>query len=184
MTPTVTSTMSAASVKPACCVATPGLPSSCAIAMGSVVEPDRDKNDVAPNSPSDTAMERPVALRRAGLRMGTSTRTQDVNGDAPRVADAFRTDVGMARTAGSRARMTSGRAMTAWMTGISHRSDRHAYGEVLNVMIRPMPSVAAETTSGRENSARGVELLATNKARGTQMLAAAMANTSEVAMTD
>ena len=74
--------------------------------------------------------------------------------------------------------------MTAWITGMNQRSDRHANGEVLKVMMRPMPSVAAETASGRENNARGAALLATNKARGTQMLAAAMANTSEVAMTD
>ena len=184
MTPTVTSTMSAASAKPACCVATPGLPSSCAIAIGSVVEPERDKNDVAPNSPSDTAKERPVARRRAGLRIGTSTRTHVTNGDAPRVADAFRSDAGMARTAGSMARITTGRAITAWMTGISHRSDRHAYGEVLKVMMRPMPSVAAETTSGRENSARGALLVTTSNASGTQRQAAVMANTSEVVITD
>ena len=184
MTPTVTSTISAASAKPACCVATPGLLSSCAIAIGSVVEPERDKNDVAPNSPSDTAIERPVARRRAGLRIGTSTCTQDVNGDAPRVADAFRSDAGMARTAGSMARITTGRAITAWMTGISHRSDRHAYGEVLKVMMRPMPSVAAETTSGRENSARGALLVTTSNASGTQRQAAVMANTSEVVITD
>jgi len=88
MTPTVTSTMSAASAKPACCVAPPGLPSSCAIAIGNVVELDRDKNDVAPNSPSDTAMERPEARKRAGFRMGNSTRRHVVNGDAPSVAEA------------------------------------------------------------------------------------------------
>ena len=70
------------------------------------------------------------------------------------------------------------------MTGINQRSDRHAKGEVLNVMMRPIPRVAAETTSGRENSARGAEVLATNKERGTQMHAAATANTREVVMTD
>jgi hypothetical protein len=107
-----------------------------------------------------------------------------MNGDAPRVADAFFSDIGIARTAGSTAWITSGRAMTAWMTGISHRSDRHAKGEELNVMIRPIPRVAAETTSGRENSARGADVVATNKARGTLMQAAAMANTSEVVITD
>ena len=184
MTPTVTSTISAARAKPVCCVATPGLPSNCAIAIGNVVEPERDKNDVAPNSPSEIAIESPVARRIAGLRMGTSTRAHVVNGDAPRVADAFLRDIGMARIAGSIARITSGNAMTAWMTGISHRSDRHAKGEVLNVMMRPMPSVAAEITSGRENSARCAELLATNKPRGTQIHAAAIANTREVVMTD
>ena len=113
MTPTVTSTMSAASAKPACCVATPGLPSSCAIAMGNVVEPERDRKDVAPNSPSDTAIERPVARSSAGFSSGSSTRTQVANGDAPRVADALRSDVGIARAAGSNARITSGSAMTA-----------------------------------------------------------------------
>ena len=113
MTPTVTSTMSAASAKPACCVAAPGLPSSCAIAMGNVVEPDRDMNDVAPNSPSDTAMDRPVARSSAVFSSGSSTRRHVVNGDAPRVADALRSDVGMARAAGSNARITSGSAMTA-----------------------------------------------------------------------
>ena len=70
------------------------------------------------------------------------------------------------------------------MTGMNHRSDRHVNGEVLKVMMRPMPSVAAETTSGRENSARGAELLATSKPRGTQMKAAVTANNSEVVMTD
>lgn len=90
------------------------------------MEPDRDKNDVAPNSPSEIAMDRPVALRRAGLRSGSSTRRHVAIGDAPRVAEAFRNDVGMARTAGSMARITSGRAMTAWMTGMNQRSDRHA----------------------------------------------------------
>jgi len=184
MTPTVTSTISAASAKPACCVATPGLPSSCAIAMGSVVEPDRDKNDVAPNSPREMAIERPVARRIAGVRIGMSTRTQVMNGDAPRVADAFRSEIGIARTAGSIARITSGRAMTAWMTGINQRSDRQANGAVLNVMIRPIPRVAAEMTSGIENSARGAEVLATNKERGTQMHAAVVANNSEVVTTD
>ena len=54
----------------------------------------------------------------------------------------------------------------------------------MNVMIRPIPRVAAEMTSGRENSARGAEVLATNKERGTQMHAAVTANNSEVVTTD
>ena len=70
------------------------------------------------------------------------------------------------------------------MTGMNQRSDRQENGDLLKVMMRPMPSVAAETMSGRENSARGAELVATNKARGTQIQAAAMANTSEVMITD
>lgn len=74
--------------------------------------------------------------------------------------------------------------MTAWMTGMNHRSERHAYGDVLKVMISPIPRVAAETASGMENSARGADAVATNKARGTQMHAVAMANTSEVMITD
>ena len=184
MTPTVTSTMSAASAKPACCVAPPGLPSNWAIAIGNVVEPDRDKNDVAPNSPSDTAMERPVARNSAGFRSGNSTRCHVVNGDAPSVADALRREAGIALTAGSRARITSGRAMTAWMTGMNQRSDRQENGDLLKEMMRPMPRVAAETMSGRENSARGAELIATSNASGTQIKAAAMANTSEVVITD
>ena len=89
MTPTATNTISAASAKPAGGVAAPGLPSNWAIAIGKVVESDRDKNDVAPNSPSDTAMDRPVARNRAGLSIGRSTRRHVVNGDAPRVADAL-----------------------------------------------------------------------------------------------
>ena len=64
--------------------------------MGKVVESDRDKNEVAPNSPSDTAMDRPVARSSAGFRRGSSTRRHVVNGDAPRVADALRSDAGMA----------------------------------------------------------------------------------------
>ena len=67
---------------------------------------------------------------------------------------------------------------------MNQRSDRHACGEVLKVMMRPMPRVAAETTSGREKSARGADVVATNRASGTQMQAAAMANTSEVMITD
>ena len=51
-------------------------------------------------------------------------------------------------------------------------------------MMRPMPSVAAETASGRENSERGAELVATSRASGTQQHAAAMANISEVEITD
>ena len=47
-----------------------------------------------------------------------------------------------------------------------------------------MPRVAAETTSGREKSARGADVVATNRASGTQMQAAAMANTNEVMITD
>lgn len=184
MTPTVTSTISVASAKPACCVTAPGLPSNCAMAMGKVVESDRDKNDVAPNSPSETAMDRPVARNRAGLSIGRSTRRHVVNGDAPRVADARRRDVGMARHAGSRARMASGRAMTVWMTGMNHRSERHAYGDALNVMSKPMPRVAADTASGSENSARGADAVAANRASGTQMKAAVKANTSEVVITD
>ena len=70
------------------------------------------------------------------------------------------------------------------MTGMNQRSDRHANGEVLKVMMRPMPKVAAEIASGRENSARGADVVATNKARGTQMQAAMMANTSEVMITN
>ena len=184
MTPTVTITISAASAKPACCVAAPGLPSNWAIAIGNVVEPDRDKNDVAPNSPREIAIESPVALRRAGLRSGSSTRRHVAIGDAPRVADALRSEVGMARTAGSMARITSGRAMTAWMTGMSQRSDLHAKGAVLNVMMRPIPSVAAEIKRGRENSARGADTVAASRASGTQMQAATMAKASDVVMTD
>jgi len=70
------------------------------------------------------------------------------------------------------------------MTGMNHRSDRQEIGDLLKVMMRPMPSVAAEIASGNENSARGAELLATNKASGTQIQAAVMANTSEVMITD
>ena len=51
-------------------------------------------------------------------------------------------------------------------------------------MIRPMPRVAAETASGIENSARGADAVATNRASGTQMQAVAKANTSEVMITD
>ena len=152
--------------------------------MGSVVEPERDKKEVAPNSPSDTAIERPVARSSAGFNRGNSTRRHVANGDAPRVADALRSDAGIARAAGSNARMTSGNAMTAWITGMNQRSDRHAEGDVLKVMIRPMPSVAAEKASGIENSARGADEVATSKARGTQQHAAAMANISEVEITD
>ena len=54
----------------------------------------------------------------------------------------------------------------------------------MNVMIRPMPRVAAETIRGSENSARGADVVATKRARGTQMQAAAMANVSEVVITD
>lgn len=165
-------------------MATPGLPSSCAIAMGNVVEPDRDRNDVAPNSPSDIAIERPVARSNAGFRSGSSTRTHVVSGDAPRVADALRSELGIALAAGSNARITSGNAMTAWMTGMNQRSDRHAYGEVLKVMIRPMPKVAAEIASGNENSARGADVVVTKRASGTQIQAAVIANTSEVVTTD
>ena len=74
--------------------------------------------------------------------------------------------------------------MTAWITGMNQRSDRHANGEVLKVMMRPMPKVAAETASGIENTDRGADVVATNKARGTQIQAAAMANTSEAMITD
>lgn len=148
------------------------------------MEPDRDKNEVAPNSPSDIAIERPVARSSAGLSIGRSTCSHVASGDAPKVADALRSDTGMARAAGSTARMTKGSAMTAWMTGINQRSDLHAYGDVLKVMMMPIPRVAADTASGSENSARGVGELATNRASGTQIQAAAMANTSEVAITD
>lgn len=74
--------------------------------------------------------------------------------------------------------------MTAWMTGMNQRSERHANGDVLNVMMRPMPRVAAETMRGSENSARGADVVATERASGTQMQAAAMANMSEVVITD
>ena len=74
--------------------------------------------------------------------------------------------------------------MTAWMTGINQRSDLHAYGEVLKVMMRPMPRVAAEIASGRENNARGADVVTTNRASGTQMQAAVIANMSEVVITD
>jgi hypothetical protein len=63
MTPTVTSTISAASAKPACCVTAPGLPNNCAIAIGKVVESDRDKNDVAPvvvTVPLSHALDKPI----------------------------------------------------------------------------------------------------------------------------
>ena len=129
-------------------------------------------------------MERPVARNSAGFSSGNSTRCQVVNGDAPSVADALRREAGIALTAGSRARITSGRAMTAWMTGMNQRSDRQENGDLLKEMMRPMPRVAAETMSGRENSARGAELVATSNASGMQMQAAVMANTSEVVITD
>ena len=70
------------------------------------------------------------------------------------------------------------------MTGMNQRSDRQEIGDLLKVMIRPMPSVAAEIASGNENSARGADVVATNKASGTHIQAAVMANTSEVMITD
>ena len=51
-------------------------------------------------------------------------------------------------------------------------------------MIRPIPSDAAETASGMENTARGTDVVATIKASGTQIQAVTMANTNEVAITD
>ena len=184
MTPTVTSTISAARTNPAGCVAAPGLPSSCAIAMGKVVEPDRDRNEVAPNSPRDIAIDRPVARNSAGFSSGNSMWRHVVNGDAPSVAEALRREAGIALTAGSNARITSGRAMTAWMTGMNQRSDLQEIGDLLKVMMRPIPRVAAEIASGNENSARGADVVATNKASGTQIQAAVIANTSEVVTTD
>ena len=50
--------------------------------------------------------------------------------------------------------------------------------------MRPIPRVAAETTRGRENSARGADEATTNMASGTQIHAAAIANTREAEMTD
>ena len=74
------------------------------------------------------------------------------------------------------------------MTGMNHRSDLQAIGDALKVMMRPMPRVAAETTSGRENSARGADEVAPNKVTnmesGTQMHAAVMAKTTDVVITD
>ena len=70
------------------------------------------------------------------------------------------------------------------MTGMNQRSDRQEIGDLLKVMMRPMPSVAAEIASGNENSARGADVVATNKASGTQIQAVVMANTSEVMITD
>lgn len=52
------------------------------------------------------------------------------------------------------------------------------------MMMRPMPRVAAEIASGRENNARGADVVTTNRASGTQMQAAMMANTSEVVITN
>ena len=74
--------------------------------------------------------------------------------------------------------------MTAWMTGMNQRSDRQVNGDVLNVMMSPMPRVAAETMRGNENSARGADVVATERVSGTQMHAATMANMSEVVITD
>jgi hypothetical protein len=37
------------------------------MAMGKVVEPERDRNEVAPNSPSEIAMVSPVARMIAGF---------------------------------------------------------------------------------------------------------------------
>ena len=92
MSPTVKTTMSDAKAKPACCVAVPGRPSNCVIAMGNVVEFDRVRNDVAPNSPSEIAMARPEARRRAGRTMGNSTVAHVRIGVLPRVDAACRKD--------------------------------------------------------------------------------------------
>jgi len=70
------------------------------------------------------------------------------------------------------------------MTGMNQRSDRHANGEVLKVMMRPMPKVAAEIASGIENTDRGADVVATIRASGTQIQAAKTANTSEVMITN
>ena len=80
--------MSEASTYPACCVASPGLPTSCAMAMGKVVEFDLERNEVAPNSPKEIAAARPEARNSAGRKIGSSTRHQVRSGDTPSVADA------------------------------------------------------------------------------------------------
>lgn len=84
--------MSEASTYPACCGASPGLPNSWAMAIGNVVEPDLERNEVAPNSPKETAAVRPEARKSAGRNKGSSTRNHVCSGVAPNVADASRND--------------------------------------------------------------------------------------------
>ena len=70
--------------KAACWGACPTVPISWPIAIGIVVVPDLDRNDVAPNSPNDTAIDNPVARHSADFIMGISTEMKARRGDAPR----------------------------------------------------------------------------------------------------
>lgn len=79
----------------------PGRLMSWLMARGIVVEPLRDRNEVAPNSPSDTAAHNPLALRIAGVKSGMSIRIHVRSGLAPSDDAAKRSSFGIACAAGT-----------------------------------------------------------------------------------
>ena len=125
-------------------LASPGRPISRAISTGSVGADVRARNDVAPNSPSDTAAAKPAPTASARPSTGRSTVRQVRTGDEPSVAAASRRRGSIERSTGSTSRTTSGTATRAWPIGTMIHDPRRSNGAAANVISRPNPTVTAD----------------------------------------
>ena len=91
----------------------PALPKRLAMMIGRVCDSRRVRKLVAPNSPSEIAIEKAIPVVIAGRNSGISTRQNRLQGEAPRVAAAERNSGGIPCTTGKAARITNGIAIAA-----------------------------------------------------------------------
>ena len=96
--------------------------------IGIVRDSRRVRKLVAPNSPSDIAIENAKPVEIAGLSSGNSTVKKRRQGPAPKVDAADRRSLGIPSTTGNAERMTNGRAIAACTTGINNHEERKSKG--------------------------------------------------------
>src|SRR5687768_12427683 len=167
----------------------PGWPSNRKIAIGMVGASGRTMNSVAPNSPNETANEKPAPTRAPRATIGRSISRQVRRGDAPRTAAASCRRRSIERMTGTTARTTNGNAMTAWAIGMSNTEVRRSTGSVPNDTSRPKPTMTADVPSGSVRRASSAWLngprpvaiaCAASRPRVTLMMVATAPNTSEL----
>ena len=108
----------------------------------------RATNTVAPNSPMLMAKANTAPTISARLKIGQSTASHTLCGEAPSMAAASLNDRGMLRQAGSTQRMTNGNATRAWAMAGSTQDERRLRGGSSRAMMNPKPRVTADVDSG------------------------------------
>src|SRR5205085_12139223 len=108
----------------------------------------RATNNVAPNSPSETATQKPAATTNARATIGRSTSRQTRPGGAPSTVAASRRRGSMLRRAGTTILTTNGIATIACASGMISAVVERSSGGASNARRNPKPTVTADVPNG------------------------------------